>query len=252
MAVITPRIRWGSREVDWTWVPASVDELAHTLRPLLAEAIGALAFTFLAGAAIVINSQEELGVLGMGVATAAAYAIIVAAIYPVSGGHINPAVTLGMVGARRMPPSIALLYIGAQFGGAIIGALLLNLIFDDFVTDAAQSASLFFRSDTGLWTGGLLEAILTFMLVVVFFRAFVDAKGDRSLGGFSLGLVVLFGFLVAWPLTGGALNVARVFGTDLVAGEWTDFGSYWLGMAGGFIAGLLYEYLFAGGGGEQA
>src|SRR3989304_5023752 len=74
MAVITPRIRWGSREVDWTWVPASVDELAHTLRPLLAEAIGVLAFTFLAGAAIVINSQEELGVPGMGGATAAAYA----------------------------------------------------------------------------------------------------------------------------------------------------------------------------------
>jgi len=246
MAVMTPRIRWGSREVDWTWVPASTDEFAHTLRPLLAEAVGVLAFTFVAGAAIVVDSREGgLGILGMAVGTAAAYAIIVSALYPVSGGHINPAVTLGMVAARRMPPSIAALYIAAQFGGAVLGALLLNLIFDDFVSDAAQSASLTFRSDTGLWVGGLLEAILTFMLVLVFFRAFVDPKGDRSLGAFGLGLVVLFGFLVAWPLTGGALNLARVFGTDLVADHWTDFGSYWLGLAGGFVAGLLYQYLFA-------
>ncbi|HEU4758546.1 MAG TPA: aquaporin [Dehalococcoidia bacterium] len=246
MAVITPRIRWGSREVDWTWVPASTDELAHTLRPLLAEAVGVLAFTFVAGAAIVIDSKEGgLGILGMAVATAAAYAIIVSALYPVSGGHINPAVTLGMVAARRMPPSIGALYGAAQCGGAIVGALLLNLIFTDFVSDAAQTASLAFHGDTGLWAGGFLEAILTFMLVLVFFRAFVDPKGDRALGAFGMGLVVLFGFLVAWPLTGGALNLARVFGTNLVAGHWTDFGSYWLGLAGGFVAGLLYEYLFA-------
>jgi glycerol uptake facilitator-like aquaporin len=49
---------------------------------------------------------------------------------------------------------------------------------------------------------------------------------------------------VAFPLTGGAMNLARVFGTDLVAGEWADFGSYAIGLIGGFVAGLVYQYVF--------
>jgi len=53
-------------------------------------------------------------------------------------------------------------------------------------------------------------------------------------------------FLVAYPLTGAALNVTRVFGTALVANEWSDFFWYWLGLIGGAVAGLGYEYLFAG------
>jgi glycerol uptake facilitator-like aquaporin len=82
------------------------------------------------------------------------------------------------------------------------------------------------------------------MLVVVYFRAFVDPKGDRATGGIAVGLVVLFGMLVAFPLTGGAMNLARVFGTDFVAGEWADFGSYAIGLIGGLAAGLVYQYFF--------
>ncbi len=247
MALTTPHVRWGSREVDWTYVPESTDEITATIRRLFAEALGMMAFTFVAGSAIAVNSVTDggLGLLGMAAATAVGYAVLVAVFHPVSGGHINPAVTVGMVAARRMPPSIGVLYIAAQFGGAIVGALLLNLIFDDFLDDAASTASLAFNGDMGVWTGGLLEAILSFVLVVVYFRAYVDPRGDRTTGGFAVGMVILFSFLVAFPLTGAALNLARVFGTDLVAGGWTNFGYYWLGLVGGAVAGLVYEYLFA-------
>jgi glycerol uptake facilitator-like aquaporin len=242
MAVFNQPIHWGHKDVDWTYVPDSA-EMAATWRPLVAEALGMLAFVFVAGAAIV--NGGEIGLLGMAAATAVGYVVMVSLFQPISGGHINPAVTVGMVAARRLPPSIGILYIAAQFGGAILGALLLNLIFDDFVVDAAaKTASLSF-GDTNVWIGGLLEAILAFILVVVYFRAYVDPKGDRSSGALALGMVVLFSFLVAFPLTGAALNLARVFGTDLVAGAWTDFGYYWLGLAGGAVAGVLYEHLFA-------
>ena len=253
MAAITPRIRWGSREVDWTWVPESTDELAGTLRPLFVEALGMLAFTFVAGA-VIINGADQLGLLGIAVATAVAYGIIVSALYPISGGHINPAVTLAHVGARRMPPFIALLYIGAQLLGALLGGLLLQFIYRDLpeVANAARTASLSFSDNIDVWTGGFLEAILTFILVVVYFRAFVDSRGDRFLGGLGVGLVVLFGMLVAYPLTGGAMNLARVFGTDAAANHWTHFGSYWIGLIGGFVAGVVYNYLFASGEEEAA
>ena len=246
MAAVTPPIRWGSREVNLAWVPESSDEMVATARPLLAEMTGALAFTFIAGSAIIVNSISDggLGFLGIAVATAVAYGIIVSAFYSISGGHLNPAVTLAHLAARRIPVFIAILYIGAQLVGAVLGALLLEFIFRDFVDDASLAAMLSFDDRMGAFPGAVLEAILTFLLVVVYFRAFVDPKGDRASGGIAVGLVVLFGMLVAFPLTGGAMNLARVFGTDFVAGEWADFGSYAIGLIGGFAAGLVYQYFF--------
>ena len=248
MAVITPRVRWGSREVEWTYVPETAD-LAAIARPLFVEALGMMAFVFAAGAAIVINGHTDAGIgnFGMGVATAIAFAVLVLAFYPISGGHINPAITLGIVASGRMPPSIGLLYGAAQFGGAVLGALLLEVVFADVVAETSAAASLVF--DSALidgWTGGVLEGVLTFLLVAVYFRTFVHGgEGDKTLGAMMLGGVVLLAFLVAYPLTGAAMNVARVFGTDIVAGEFTDYGYYLLGLVGGALAGLTYRYIFA-------
>ena len=246
MAAVTPPVRWGSRDVNLAWVPESANEMVATARPLLGEMVGALALTFIAGSAIIVNSISDggLGLLGIAVATALAYGIIVSALYSVSGGHVNPAVTLAHLAARRIPVFIALLYIGVQLLGALFGGLLLDFIFRDFVDDAAKTATLAFDGRMDSLTGGILEAILTFLLVVVYFRAFVDPKGDRASGGMAVGLVVLFGMLVAFPLTGGAMNLARVFGTAITANEWADFGSYAIGLIGGFVAGLIYQYFF--------
>src|SRR4030067_501301 len=178
MSAVPPPVRWGSRQVTLAWGPESADEMVATARPLLAEMTGALAFTFIAGAAIIVNSISNggLGFLGIAVATALAYGIIVSAFYSVSGGHLNPAVTLAHLAARRIPVFVAILYVGVQLVGAVLG--------------------------------------------------------------------VLFGMLVAFPLTGGAMNLARVFGTDFVAGEWADFGSYAIGLIGGLAAGLGYQVFF--------
>lgn len=247
MAVITPRVRWGSREVAWTYMPDTAEVISLT-RSLLVEALGLMALTFAAGAAIIMNAHTEggLGLLGMGAATAAAYAVLVLVFYSVSGGHINPAITLGMVASGRMPPSIGLLYGAAQMGGAVVGALLLELIYADVVSDASAAASLSFDSAAiSGWTGALLEGLLTFALVVMYFRTFVHGSADKAVGALMLGGVVLLAFLVAFPLTGAAMNIARVFGTDVVAGDYADFGYYALGMLGGLVAGLTYRYLFA-------
>ena len=247
MAVITPRVHWGSREVSWTYVPETT-EVVSLARILTVEALGMMALVLAAGGAIAINTYTEggLGLLGMGAATAAAYAVLVLAFYPISGGHLNPGITLGMVAAGRMPPSIGMLYGGAQLGGAVLGALLLDLIFGDAITDPSKVASLSFDSTaiSGI-NGAVLEGILTFLLVVMYFRTFVHGQGDKSVGALMLGGVVFLAFLVAFPLTGAAMNVARVFGTDLVAGEFTDFGYYLLGMMGSLVAGLTYRHIFA-------
>jgi glycerol uptake facilitator-like aquaporin len=247
MAVTHPRIHWGARDVEWTYVPETTDEITSVARRMFAEALGTLGFVFLAGAALIVNgtvTDGGLGLLGMAAATGVAYALMVYMFHPISGGHINPAITLGEMCARRMPPSIAGLYIVAQAGGAVLGALLLEVIFRDFVGDASGAATLSFADEMTGWTGALFEGILAFALVVAYFRAFVHGKGDPTVGAVTLGLIVGAAFLVAFPLTGAALNASRVFGTALVANEWTDFGWYALGALGGAVAGLVYDYVF--------
>src|SRR3972149_6072516 len=112
MAAVPPPIRWGSREINLGWRPENAGPMVATSRPLLAELTGALAFTFIAGAPIIVNSISNggLGLLGIAVATALAYGIIVSAFYSVSGGHLNPAGTLAHLAARRIPVFIAPVY----------------------------------------------------------------------------------------------------------------------------------------------
>src|SRR4030095_227196 len=154
---------------------------------MAAEARGVLGFVFFAGAAVIVNnnvSAGSLGLLGMAAATGVAYALMVYMFYPVSGGHLNPAVTLGELAARRMPPSIAALYIAAQcggggVGGAGLGALMLEVVFRDFVGDASGAAALSFADKMTGWTGALFEGILTFVLVTAYIRAFVAGRGGN-------------------------------------------------------------------------
>src|SRR3972149_5509332 len=182
MAAAAPPARWGSRDVTLGWVPESADEMVATARPLVAEMTGALAFTFIAGAAIIVNSVSNgrLGLLGIAVGTALAYGIIVSAFYSVSGGHLNPAVTLAHLAARRIPVFVAILYIGVQLVGAVLGAPLLVFIFRDFGDHASRAAMLSFDGRMVVSPCAFLEAILTLLPQVVYFRAFVDPKGDRA------------------------------------------------------------------------
>jgi len=110
MAALVPSTRWEGREVSWTWVPQNPQETALAGRALLAEFVGTLLFVFAAGSSLIVNQVTDgaLGLLGVAISIAVAYAIIVSATHLVSGGHINPAVTIGMLTARRIPLSMAL------------------------------------------------------------------------------------------------------------------------------------------------
>jgi aquaporin Z len=91
-----------------------------------------------------------------------------------------------------------------------------------------------------------LEAVTTFFLVLVVFATAVDEKGAfKSIAGFGIGLTISLGILVAGPLTGAALNPARAFAPALAATHWAHQGVYWIGpLAGGFLAGLIYDTLY--------
>ena len=96
---------------------------------------------------------------------------------------------------------------------------------------------------TTLGQGIAVEAILTFFLVSAVFGTCVNPKAP-NVGGFGIGLVLVFDILVGGPLTGAAMNPARAFGPALVSGQWVAHIVYWVGpILGGLAAALLWEYV---------
>src|SRR5258706_1550886 len=91
--------------------------------------------------------------------------------------------------------------------------------------------------------GVLIEAVLTFFLLLAVFGTAVDPRAPK-IGGFGIGLTVLVDVLVGGPLTGASMNPARTFGPALAGGFWQNDLVYWIGpIIGAIIAALIYEYV---------
>jgi aquaporin TIP len=214
------------------------------LRRSIAEALGTFALVFIGVGAVVEQSAPgaEYGLLGIALAHAVVLAVMITATMAVSGGHLNPAVTVGLLVARRTNARTAGAYIVAQLVGAVLGALAVKALLPPTQVRAALlgtptvSGSIQFGQAVGI------EAILTFFLVSAVFGTCVNSEAPK-VGGFAVGLVLLFDILVGGSLTGAAMNPARAFGPALVAGQWVAHGVYWIGpLLGAIIAALLWEH----------
>lgn len=217
---------------------------------LVAEFIGTFALIFFGAGAICVDfhlrSTGGLGLLAIALAHGLAIAIMVSALGHVSGGHFNPAVTIGFWVTRRLSTLDSLAYWGAQLLGAAAAAFLLKLVMPEDVATNTFLGTPELMRDFPRWSGMALEALTTFFLVLVVFATAVDERGTfRAIAGFGIGLTITLGILVAGPFTGAALNPARAFGPELASGHWLNWGIYWVGpLGGGFVAGLLYDSLF--------
>src|SRR5713101_3887280 len=222
----------------------------NTLQKLTAEFIGTFALIFFGAGAVCtdqyLHSTGGLGLLGIALAHGLAIALMVSSLGHISGGHFNPAVTIGFWVTKRLSTVDTILYWVAQLAGAIAAAFLLKSIVPEDTWRAVALGTPELARDFPRWAAMSFEAVTTFFLVFVVFATAVDEKGAfRSIAGFGIGLTISLGILVAGPLTGAALNPARAFGPALVATHWANHGVYWVGpLAGGFVAGLLYDSLY--------
>jgi len=218
-------------------------------KTLIAEFLGTFALTFIgAGAVCTSASGGGAGLLGVAIAHGTVLAVMISALGHISGGHFNPAVTLGLLTAQRFDSRKALPYIAAQLAGAVLAAYLLTLALPEEVWRQAQLGSAQVSQGISVVQATTLEAILTFFLVIAVFGTAVDPKGSwQIVGGFGIGTVLIFDILVGGPWTGAAMNPARAFGPALVSGTWANHVVYWVGpILGGVLAGALYG-VFLGG-----
>jgi aquaporin Z len=168
---------------------------------------------------------------------------MVTATMTISGGHLNPAVTVGLLVARRIDPASAAAYVVTQLVAACLAAFTVKLLLPPGAVRAALLGVPVIASSVTLGQAIGIEAVLTFFLVSAVFGTAVSPDAPR-VAGFGIGLVLLFDILVGGPLTGAAMNPARAFGPAAVAGQWLGQVVYWVGpLSGAVVAALLWEHL---------
>jgi aquaporin Z len=212
------------------------------LRRGVAEFVGTFALIFVAaGGAAYARSPIDLAF-----ANGLVIAVMVSAFGFLSGGHFNPAVTLGFLVTRRIAPMLALLYWVVQFGGAVLAALLLKWVLPSGAVSAGNLGVPSVGSGVSSGAAVVVEAILTFFLVWVIFATAVDPRGSfKQIAGLAIGFTIAFDVLMAYGISGGAMNPARAFGPQLAGNHWSHGWVWYVGpFAGGVIAAALYELLY--------
>ena len=222
---------------------------------LVAEFVGTFALIFFGVGSICAdqyihastNGQASLGLLGIALAHGLAIGIMVTSLGHISGGHFNPAVTIGFWVTRKLSTFDTLAYWIVQLAGAAAAAWLLRRLPVD-VWGPVQLGTPDLASGISRTDGMIFEAVMTFFLVFVVFATAVDERGAfNKIAGFAIGLTITMGALFGGPFTGAALNPARAFGPALASNQWNNHGVYWIGpLAGGVVAGWLYDTLFLG------
>ena len=223
------------------------------LQKLVAEFVGTFALIFFGAGAICAdqylrtgsNGQSGLGVLGIALAYGLTMGIMVTSLGHISGGHFNPAITIGFWVTRKLSTFDTVAYAAVQLAGGVAAAYLLRQLPVD-VWGPVQLGTPDLASGITRTNGMIFEAVMAFFLVFVFFATAVDERGAfNKVAGFAIGLTVTVASLIGEPFTGAALNPARAFGPALAANRWNNHGIYWIGpLAGGVAAGWLYDILF--------
>ena len=222
--------------------------MATTLRVLAAEALGTFYLCFAGIAAILctappINSGG--GLVAIALAHGLALSIAVNNFGGISGAHVNPAVTMGMLVTGRIRPALAALYIIAQMLGASIAAMTCREIFPAEAINAAMLGIPLPAAWASTSTVFCVEFVLTFLLMTSVFGAAVDERGKTvKIGGFAIGLTVAFDILAGGPITGASMNPARSFGPALIMGHWEWHWLYWLAPVLGAMAAALFYHAF--------
>src|SRR5260370_9629106 len=196
-------------------------------KKLIAEFIGRFALICFGAGAVCVDMQLRtnatggIGLMAIALAHGLAIAIMVSSMGHISGGHFNPAVTIGFWVTKKLSTLDTLFYWLAQMAGATAAAFLLRAVIPEEVWRSVALGTPELMRDFPSWAGLALEATTTFFLVFVVFATAVDERGAfRAIAGFGIGLTITLGTVVAWPYTGAALNPAPAFGPALAAPHW--------------------------------
>jgi aquaporin Z len=206
------------------------------------------------GSAVLAAAYPDVGIGLLGVSLAFGFAVLTGAyaLGPISGGHFNPAVSIGLWAAGRFPAGRLASYIAAQVAGAILGAAVLYLIASgnaDFSLAGGFAANGYADHSPGkysMMSGLISELVMTFMFLVVILGA-THQRAPVGFAGLSIGLALTLVHLVSIPVTNTSVNPARSTGPALIVGDWAlqQLWLFWVApIIGALVAGFTYRSVF--------
>ncbi len=219
-------------------------------RRVVAEGVGTFALVFFGCAAVLVNVYPgaKYDLLGIALVHAVVLGVMITATMNISGGHLNPAVTIGLWSGRRIEGRTAAAYVAVQLVAGVLAALAVRLLVPANVSRIGTLGTPAIASTMTLGAAIALEALLTFFLVFAVYGTAVAPTAPR-VGGFGIGLVLFFDIMIGGPLTGAAMNPARAFGPALVSGTWYAQIVWWVGpILGGVAAAQVWERVLLAGG----
>src|SRR5262244_3442067 len=223
---------------------------------LSAEFLGTMWLVFGGcGSAVLAAAFPSLGIGLLGVSFAFGLSVLTMAyaVGHVSGGHFNPAVTLGCFAAGRIPAKDIIPYIAAQLVGAIAGAGVLYLIATGktgFDVSAGFASNGYADHSPGGYTLAaalVTEVVMTFFFLIVILGA-TDARAPKGMAPIAIGLALTLIHLVSIPVTNTSVNPARSTGPAIFVGGWAtkQLWLFWVApIVGAFIAGTAHRFLVA-------
>ncbi|XP_057830035.2 probable aquaporin PIP2-8 [Cryptomeria japonica] len=223
-------------------------------RAIIAEFVATLLFLYVTIATVIghVHSNDQklcggVGVMGIAWAFGGMIFLLVYCTAGISGGHINPAVTFGLLLARKISVNKAVLYMVAQCVGAVCGVAMVKALQSSYYIRGGGGAN---KVEHGYTQGTALiaEIIGTFVLVYTVFSATDPKLAARNshipvLAPLSIGFAVFVVHLATIPITGTGINPARSFGAAVVYGHkqsWEDHWIFWLGPFIGAAAAALF------------
>ena len=208
------------------------------MKKYIAEFIGTFALVFCGTGAIVIN-QESAGLIthpGIALTFGLIVMVMIYALGPVSGAHLNPAVTIAFAVAKKFPVKEILPYLISQVAGAMSASLVLHYLFP---------ASQFLGSTLPAgeeMQSFILEVILTFFLMLVIIQVATGSKEQGMFAGLAIGSTVLLEAMFAGPICGASMNPARSLSPAVVSGHLEHLWIYLVAPVSGAILAVAVWY----------
>lgn len=213
------------------------------VKAMLAEFVGTFTLIFIGVGSIVSDhlTNGAVGLTGIAIAHGLAIAVMVSATAAISGGHLNPAVSFGMLVTGNMSVKDFFGYVIAQSLGGIVASMLLLSAMSPLSLDAVNHGIPALGESATSGMAVVAEIILTFFLIFVIFGTAVDKRAPK-MGGLFIGLTVMMDIFMGGPISGAAMNPARWLGPAVISGDYINAWVYIVGpLAGGALAAITYS-----------
>ena len=208
------------------------------------------------GSAVLAAAFPDVGIGLLGVSLAFGLTVVTGAyaLGPISGGHFNPAVSVGLWAGGRFPAAQLGPYILAQVAGGVVGAGVLYLIASgqpDFSLEGGLASNGYGQHSPGqysLMAGFVSEVVMTFMFLIVILGA-THRRAPVGFAGLAIGLALTLIHLISIPVTNTSVNPARSTGPAIFVGDWAlhQLWLFWLApLIGAAIAGLVFKGVLEG------